>query len=365
MRLLVHGLAGYTKGGIETFVLGMAAHMSDDITFDYIIEDDGTKTIMPGLGDTLFIAPKRRMIANLISWKKLLIERKREDSGIYFNWYSMAWIFPAIIARNLGYKVIIHAHNNDLHNCSILQRLMHQINRQFQKVMKITRFTNSDLSTKFFFGDKSADLIFNAIDVNKFAFCEEKRKQVREDLNLKNKHVYGFAGRLSFQKNPLFLIDIFAEIKNLDDAAAFIVCGNGELFEETKKRAEINNIDVLFLGSVSNINDYYNAMDLFLLPSRFEGLGIVLIEAQCCGLPCLASEGVIPLEAKQSDLLEFISLDSGEKKWAQKSIELANRVYSRKQYSSLLKGTRFDIDVESKILQDKLLDTCLSEKTNK
>ena len=354
MRLLVHGLAGYTKGGIETFVLGMADHMSDDIVFDYVIESEGTDVSIPGKGDTLIIEPKRQMLANLKSWSKVLEERRNIDSAVYFNWYSMAWLFPAMMARAKGYKVIIHAHNNNLHDCGILQRSMHAINRQVQRCMKITRLTNSELSARFFFGNMPADMIYNAIDTDRFAFNKEIRDRVRKDLDIENKHVYGFAGRIAYQKNPLFLMDVFREIGKRDNEAAFLVCGDGDLMEETRAKALEYGLSVLFVGSVANVQDYYQAMDVFILPSRFEGLGIVLIEAQCCGLPCVASSDVIPMDAKVTDLVEFVSLNDNPDEWARKAIGFKQN--NRKEFAARIRNSRFNILTEAKKLEAKLLE---------
>ena len=354
MRLLVHGLAGFAKGGIETFVLGMAERMSDEIIFDYVIEKDFVaETVkMPGQGETLMIQPKRHMLSNLIDWLKLLRIRKNVDSAVYFNWYSMAWLFPAMIARMFGYRVIIHAHNNNLHNCGFLQRSMHAVNRQVQKFMKITRLTNSELSAKFFFGNKPAKMIYNAIDTTRFAYNEDVRNKIRNDLDVENKHVYGFAGRIAYQKNPLFLMDVFNEIKKIDADAAFLVCGDGDLMEETKKKAVDFGIEVIFVGSIPNVQDYYQAMDVFILPSRFEGLGIVLIEAQCSGLPCVASADVIPQDAKVTDLVEFVKLDGNNSvEWARCALNYAAFSRARSKYSCIISKSFFNILSESKRLQ--------------
>ena len=356
MRVLVHGLAGYAKGGIETFVLGMAEYMSDKIIFDYVIERDGTNVRMPGSGDTIMIEPKRHIFANLKSWSKVLEERKTIDSAVYFNWYSMAWLFPAMMARAKGYRVIIHAHNNNLHNCGFLQKTMHAVGRQLQKCLRITRLTNSDLSAKFFFGNKSAEMIYNAIDTEKFAYDDDVRKRLRKKLNIEKNNVYGFVGRIAFQKNPLFLMDIFKEINTIDNDAAFLVCGDGDLMEETEKKAGEYGLNVIFCGSVSNVQDYYQAMDVFLLPSHFEGLGIVLIEAQCCGLPCIASASVIPKDVKVTDLLKFVSLDNPAIVWAKEAYDIVKQESDREIYRSEIEGSRFNISIEAPVLEKYLIN---------
>ncbi len=351
MRILVHGLSTKIKGGIESFVLGMNDYMPNDLTFDYVFEDEKGKDFKCiGSGDCLFIPPKRKMLSNLVSWNSLLKKRKDVDSVVYFNWYSMAWLFPAIIARKYGYRVIIHAHNNDLHNSGFAQRLMHSICRILQKKMTIIRLTNSEMSSRFFFGKTQSTMIYNAIDVDKFTFDIQKRKVIRDVLKIKNSHVYGFVGRISYQKNPLFLIDIFYEISKKDNEAFFLVCGDGDLIKNTKEKAKNYNLNILFLGNVSNIQDYYQAMDVFVLPSRFEGLGIVLIEAQCCGLPCITTAKHIPLDVKVTDLVEFVDLEESASFWATKCLNKSTGTDFRGKYSAIIKQTRFNILSESRKL---------------
>ncbi|WP_298771732.1 glycosyltransferase [uncultured Fibrobacter sp.] len=354
MRLLVHGMAGYAKGGIETFVFSMAEHMPDGIVFDYVVEKNEKNEVnqLPGGGDVLMIEPKRRMFANLLSWLKLLGARKKVNSAIYFNWYSMAWLFPAMIARLFGYRVFIHAHTNNLHDCGILQRIMHSVNRVVQRYMNITRLTNSELSAKFFFGNKPAKIIYNAIDIERFTYNEEIRKMMRMHCHVEKKHVYGFAGRMAYEKNTLFLMEIFKEIKKIDSDAAFVVCGDGNLMDETKEKASNLGIDVFFAGSVSNIQDYFQAMDVFILPSRFEGLGLVLIEAQCSGLPCVASADVVPQIAKVTDLVEFVKLADGSVEWAKKAKNMKSR--NREEYASIIMNSNFNIAKESSRLKSIL-----------
>ena len=287
------------------------------------------------------------MLGNLIDWYKLFDARKNTDSAVYFNWYSMAWLFPAMIARLKGYRVIIHAHNNNLHDSSKLQRIIHNVCRQIQKLMSITRLTNSDLSAKFFFDNKPAEMIYCAIDTEKFAYNEKTRNEIRKNLSIEDRHVYGFAGRIAYQKSPLFLMDIFREIKKIDYRAAFLVCGDGDLIEETKAKAKRNSIEVNFLGLVSNLEDYYQAMDAFVLPSRFEGLGIVLVEAQCAGLPVVASADVIPKDAKVTQLVEFIPLKDNPEEWARVSCESVFRVHKRLAFKDIIALTSFNITSES------------------
>lgn len=359
MRVLVYGIAADKLGGIETFLFNMNKFMSDDTIFDYVVEGVSTiheKTIFNAGGQIYFIAPKKTLFRNISDWFSLLKKYKSNSNILYLNLYSLAWIFPVIIGRILGYKVIVHAHNNNLHDCGFLQRFLHAFNRFILGFVNIERYTNSELSSKFFFGNKKSEMIYNAIDTNRFAYNQEVRDIIRDKLNINKKNVYGFSGRIAYQKNPLFLIDIFSEIKKLDSEAAFLVCGDGDLMDSAKAHAIELGVDVLFLGSVNNIQDYYQAMDCYILPSRFEGLGIVLIEAQCSGLPCITSKYVVPNAANISDIFTFISLETTANEWASYAYRNVKKEIDRNIYSEVVKNTPFNICSESKRLERKLIE---------
>ena len=348
MKLLVHGVSLDIRGGIEVFLFEMSSHMPGDTVFDYVIEADekDRNVSLPGEGEVLYVPPKGRMLSNLIGWSKLLSARRGKDAAVYFNWYSMAWLFPAMIARMKGYPVIIHAHNNNLHNVGAAHRLLHRVGRLLQRWMKITRLTNSELSARFFFGELPARIITCAIDTDKFAFREDTRRELREKLGVADRHVYGFAGRIAYQKNPLYLMDVFHQIALRDPSAAFLVCGNGDLLPEVKSRAAELGLDVIFTGAVPSVRDYYQAMDVFVLPSRFEGLGIVLIEAQCSGLPCVASADVIPTDAKVTDLLRFVPLGDPAQ-WADAAVAASGRRVDRAACHAVLKASNYNVETEA------------------
>lgn len=362
MRILVSGLSGEKLAGIETFLFNMNHFMSDDVIFDYVIEGQETiheETIRAAGGKVFFVAPKRQILRSFLGWCRVLRQNKGHADAVYFNTYSLAWFLPLLAARLYGYRVILHAHNCDFHDCGMLQKLAHNFNRCLQKHIRMTRLTNSKLSSRFFFGNTPAEMIYCAIEPEQFTYRDDIRRKMRAELGLEGKHVYGFVGRISYQKNPLFLMDVFREIARLDETAAFLVCGEGELMEEMTQRAREYGLPVCFTGFVPNVCDYYQAMDEFVFPSRFEGLGIVLVEAQTAGLPCIASAQVIPEEAKLSDLLEFVLLENGAWLWAQRAVDLLARHEGadRAAAVSVTAGTRFNIHTEAAVLEHALRRT--------
>jgi glycosyltransferase involved in cell wall biosynthesis len=361
MHILTYGVAADKLGGIETFLFNMNKFMVNNTVFDYVIEGNETihqDTINRLNGKIYYIPSKRRAIGNIFAWCRLLKELKGKINCIYFNLYSMAWFIPIILSVLYGYKVFVHAHNNNLHDCGIIQRLLHIIGRFIQRFLRINRLTNSPASAKFFFGSKSAEMIYNAVDINKFRFNNDARINNRKKLNVnENQHIYGFVGRIAYQKNPFFLVDIFSKIKEIDDKAIFLICGEGELKDEVDIYAKKLNLNIKFIGNVNNIQDYYHAMDLFLLPSRFEGLGIVLIEAQTSGLPCVTSADVVPIEAKVSDLLTYYPLDKNAEQWARLCCDLVKQTdNARNKYYEIIKNSNFSIDKEAPRLEKILIN---------
>ncbi|MPN27126.1 Glycosyltransferase Gtf1 [bioreactor metagenome] len=141
---------------------------------------------------------------------------------------------------------------------------------------------------------------------------------MRSELNLENQLVIGHVGRFTDQKNHTFLIDIFFEIHKQKQNSRLILVGSGDKEDEIKEKVNTLGISdsVLFIGFKSDVSDYMQVMDMFLFPSKFEGLGLVLIEAQAAGLPSFTSASVVPEEAKVTDLLQYISLKKSAETWA-------------------------------------------------
>ncbi len=155
----------------------------------------------------------------------------------------------------------------------------------------------------------------------------------------------GFCGRFRRQKNPLFLLEIFAEYASMEADTKLMLAGIGELERQMHEKAEELGITdkVMFLGARTDMPDLYQAMDLFLLPSLFEGFGIVYAEAQCAGVPCLATKDAVPAVAKVTDLLKFVPLQEPARQWAEECRHLLSDGKKRQDYSTTVKNNGFDI----------------------
>jgi glycosyltransferase involved in cell wall biosynthesis len=207
---------------------------------------------------------------------------------------------------------------------------------------------------EFLFGDRPFTVIPNAIDTSLFVFNQETREKVRAQLQLDNRFVIGSVGRLTYQKNLGFLLDVFQKLVELSPDSLLLVIGGGEEEEALKKQAAGYGITdkVLFLGIRNDVNQLYQAMDVFVMPSRYEGLPVVGVEAQCSGLPCVFSAN-ITRELKMSERAIFLDIDCTAEEWARFILGLKGQTDSRAIPHNCLE---MDIERVKDRLQDYYLE---------
>ena len=195
-------------------------------------------------------------------------------------------------------------------------------------------------------------IIKNAIEINRFIYNEEKREKVRRKYNLENKFVIGNVGRFMKQKNHEFILKLFKNVLEQNPDSVLVLIGDGELLDIIKNKSQKLNIQnhVIFMGNIENVNEIYQAMDVFLLPSIFEGLPVVGIEAQTAGLKCIMSD-TISREVAITKNVEFLNLkkDSIER-WTEEILK--NICYERKDMSKEIIEAGYSIEEETKKLQE-------------
>ena len=221
------------------------------------------------------------------------------------------------MARQYGIgKRIFHAHNprNNLNLKTVISTKVYDYLLQ-REATELVACSKSAGNSRF--GNKDFQVLKNVIDTDRFVYRLEDRRYIREKLHIEKKVVVGVVGRFAAQKNPEFLLECFAEYNKLNKESVLLWIGDGELQEKIQDRAKNMGLKgaCLFVGRKNNIEKWYSAMDLFLLPSKFEGMGIVFLEAQCTGLPCFGSTNV-PIETEVTELMHRISLKQEANYWA-------------------------------------------------
>ncbi len=359
MHVLVYGFSGKILGGIETFIMNMNEHMSPDTVFDYIIDGDECVYAdrIAQRGGSIFYVPgvKRHPLGYVRHFRRILREQKAKGTTVlYIQLFSMANMLPAILGRRAGYKVILHAHNNGLQNKNSIYKFIHLLGKRITHRDDYIRFTNSSLSSDFMFGKGvKSELIYNAIDTQKFSFHQEIREKVRTEQGCGDKTVVGFVGRFMLQKNPVFMIQVFAEMLKMKPDCELWIVGEGELKEVMRQEIDKHGISsaVKWLGRRNDVEELMQGMDLLLQPSLFEGLGIVLIEAQATGLPVVSTADVVPIEAKATERIRFVGLHDSPSIWASACVE---NTYRQSDRSKADLPDYFKIEKEAKRLEVKL-----------
>lgn len=208
-------------------------------------------------------------------------------------------------------------------------------------------FACSCLAGNYLYGKKEYQVINNAIEFDKYAFNKEYRKEIREKLKIsEDTCIVGFVGRLSKQKNPIYLLNVFKNYHDLNPNSILVIIGINYMKDEINKEIENLSIqeNVLLLSEIYDVYKYYSAFDFFLLPSFYEGLPVVGVEAQASGLHCIFSSNITE-EVKYSPNLVFMDITSLPITWANQMIKTEYK--NRKNYYS----SDFDIIYQAKVLE--------------
>ena len=358
-----------SNGGQEAFIMNMYRNIDRtrvqfDLFTPYYCDNEKLVNEINSYGGNVYEGKgefeskdrKKYFIKNL---KSFLIENKYEIIHIHSG-SIFALAYGAKIARESGAKkVIVHSH------CGGFKNLKYKIVKILSIPYLLKYPTNyyacSELAAEWKFPkkiieEKKYTILKNAIDTNKLYFNKEIREKTRKELNISDKFVVGHIGRFSIQKNHDFLIDIFNEIQKKKDNSILILIGVGELQEQIKEKIDKLGLNkkVLMLNLRSDIQELLSAMDVFVLPSFFEGLPVVGVEAQATGLQVFTSTGVtkeLPIE----ELSYYYALEDGSEKWAENIIK-ENKNYNRKNTTELIKLSGYDVKIAAKKMEDLYLD---------
>lgn len=352
--------------GIESFIMNTYRHIDrEKVQFDFLITRDekefydeeirtlgGRKIVV----DFMHIKSTfLRVIRESIEIKKILKETDYDIVHIHSG--TPLRVFYLIAAKNAGVKTrIYHSHSAKVmgpHRLLQFKIIIFTLLKQLFPRYATDYFACSRLAGEWMFPQRIQDqvkIIFNGIDSEMFKFDEKSRRKYRKVLNIENYFVIGHIGRFNDQKNHVFLIDIFADLVKQDDRALLMLLGEGELFETIRKKVEKLDLTdkVMMLGVRSDIPQLLQAMDVFVLPSNYEGLPVVGIEAQASGNLCLLSDQVTP-ETVITENVKLLPIDSTNI-WVEE-ILLAKK-FKKKDTSQIIKESGYDISTTAQYLQD-------------
>ena len=359
---VAHIIGKWLGGGVESVVMNYYRHIDrTKIQFDFICDKDSTNIPydeIEQLGGRVILVPPYQKV---FEYQKELIKIFKDNNyKIVHSHINTLSVFPLHAAKKAGVPIrIAHSHSTT-NKKEWKKNLVKQVLRPFSKVYATDYMCCSELAGRWLFGNKEYDkgnvyLLNNAIDLDKFKYDEKIRKEKRKELNIKDDTlVIGHVGRFVEQKNHRFLIDIFNEVHKQKENSILLLVGQGPLMEEMKEKVKTLGIEdsVKFLGQRKDVNELYNAMDLFLFQSLYEGLGMVLIEAQANGLPCIASTE-IPEIAKVINNVLFLKLRCSANIWCDEIIKMIGRKCLTDIKILVKEG--YDIKIESSKLFEKYI----------
>lgn len=304
-------------GGVEAVVMNYYRHIDrSKVQFDFLVDSDSTlvpREEIESLGGRVFdIPPYQHVIEYQRELQRLF---KQEGWVIVHSHINALSVFPLCAAKKAGVPVrIAHSHSSSGKGEYIKNAMKSILKTQANRYPNY-RFACSKHAGEWLFGKNvNFEVIYNAIDLSHFLFDVRARVQLRAELGLNDgQFVIGHVGRFTAQKNHRFLIDVFSQVAKRRDDAVLLLVGSGNDLELIKSLvSERRLLDrVKFLGQRADVNRLYSAFDAFVLPSLYEGLGIVGVEAQIAGLPCLFSDA-ITREVDVTRSSEFLSIDSCE-----------------------------------------------------
>lgn len=355
---ILHVLGNTQLGGAESRVMDLYRHLDRSrVQFDFLVHTDQKGHFdeeIGRLGGRIFRVPRFR-IYNIFSYRRELrrfFREHHEFRAVQGHITSSAAVYLPI-AKKAGVPVTI-AHARSAGVDKGLKGTATRLMRRNLSKKTDYMFTCSRLAGISVFGEKAVRegrtvFVPNAIDCPAFAFDAGRREEMRRKLGLSDRYVIGHVGRFHYAKNHEYLLRVFACLCKRAQGGmdyALILLGEGSKMESVKALAgELGIRDkVHFLGNHSNIYDYYQAMDYFVYPSRFEGLPGTIVEAQASGLKCVMSDTICE-EAAPTELVCSMSIEKDPEEWADYII--STRDYERRSHVEEMKAAGFDVSAQA------------------
>ena len=367
LRVLQVGMTR-NLGGIETYLIEQFRHLDKskidydfvNITGEYSIcyEDE-----ILASGSKIFkvVSRHKNPLLHYWQWFNILLQNKGIYDVIVLNTNSLEYVFPLVLGKIFGIPVrVIHSHNSGFENKQgLARRLLVGMNKKLLAWSANLRFACSQFAGQWMFKDNPYHVIYNAIDIHKYDADLIVREETRNALGLHTELTLLHVGRFSYQKNHSFLFDIFKEVHRIQPDSVLLLVGDtteeSEFLTEVKRKIKAYGLEnvVRLLGRRDDVNKIMQAADVLVMPSFFEGLTVVGIEAQASDLPLLLSDTV----TKELGLLpstQFISLEAGPTAWAEAIVN--SKQHNRQSRYEELKAAGYDIGNETERVEKLLID---------
>ena len=354
-KVLIVNTIGMGHEGMSTVILNYLQNMSLErielhvTAADPLAED--IEQILTALGTVHIIPLKQENLKGYLLGIREIVKTGIDVIHVHGNSGTMA--MEAVLAKLCGVKkVFVHAHSTKTNH-----PLVNTILKYPMMLCAAQRLACSAGSGKWLYGNWSHTILNNAIDLDKFRFDPDVRKQCRKEFDLREEFVLGHVGNFYEPKNHSFLIDVFAAFHKLQTNSKLLMAGGGPDFDAAVEKVRQLQLQdaVIFAGKRTDVERIYQALDVFVMPSRWEGLPLVLLEAQASGLPVIASDRITK-EVQCTPNFWYLSIEEAPKVWAEKLLQLSGERLDRTADTArYLRERGFDIRTEA----DRLLELYL------
>lgn len=343
----------YDSGGVDNVVMNYCSLIAcDEMRIDILYNEDSMAVPPTGHENIRFI--QMPAYKHFFSYLRALNNafRQNDYQAVHAHVNTLS-VFPLAVARYRRIPIrIAHSHSMAAKG-EAKRNVAKYLLRPFSQVNATHLMACSEQAGRWLFGEKAMAsgrviLLHNAVPVEKFAFSPADRQRLRREYGWDDDFVVGHVGRLVTTKNHEFLIRVFAALKKRVPNARLLLVGDGPLRDEIRERAAALNVleDIRFTGLVANAAPFYQAMDCLVLPSLYEGLGMVAVEAQIAGLPVLSSNAVPP-EAYFTAGNKRMSLKESPEKWAETLAGLVRENASRNRHEGAEAAWKSEYNIQT------------------
>lgn len=345
-------------GGIEKLLYDYYSNMnSDEIVFDFAINDTERGILEDPLksrGSKIYRYVKfRKNFLGAVKDINSIIDKG--DYDVIHSHLGNRAFLSLIHAKRKGCKVVISHCHSAYEKENLLQLLFRKVTTEITKRNSDYLFACGKDAGKWMWGTNSEYRVMkNAIQIEKFNFDKQARDILREDLGIIDKQVFLCVGRLSEQKNQERLVDIFYEYQKEEDNSVLLLVGTGDKLESIREKIRQYSIEdkIKILGVRTDVNRLLSAADIYILTSKYEGLPISVIEAQCSGLSCVLSDA-ITREVALSENVRYCSLDDTNSTWVKAIKEVFSKpLKNRCDGVNIVRSAGYDIKIEANKMYD-------------
>lgn len=351
-KILIINTVGYNYDGITSVILNYLKAMDrKDLVFSFAVYNDipvGLRQELEGLGKPLMVPHRKRYLRGYVRELAHILAENYDVIHIHGN--SGTMVIETVLAKLWRVKnIILHAHSTNTDH-----PLVNAVMKYPMMLLADTLLACSDAAGNWLYGKRPYCVLNNAIDFSQFQFHSANRDRYRSEFGIQDEEfLVGHVGHFTAPKNHFFLIDIFAAFHEKMPDSKLLLIGNGSDFaavQETVRQKKLSDF-VIFAGQRPDAAAIYNAMDLFILPSRWEGMPLTVIEAQVNGLPLLVSDVVAP-DSNWTNRVFYKALADGAHSWADKMAAIRSAHFPRDDdMTEKIREKGFDIHQKAEALR--------------